>query len=202
MPAGSSPLARGLPARAADSRGRCRIIPARAGFTGPGTRPVRRPWDHPRSRGVYFLIPLHTVFRPGSSPLARGLPFQTAWIPVQSRIIPARAGFTGSRSTAGRRRPDHPRSRGVYPLDPRAAAFIAGSSPLARGLPLCQSTPITSSGIIPARAGFTTPTPSARCRPTDHPRSRGVYVAVADATVVAKGSSPLARGLLPRPRLL
>ena len=50
---GSSPLARGLPARRGGDRDRVGIIPARAGFTGRrpryhGCRP-----DHPRSRGVY-----------------------------------------------------------------------------------------------------------------------------------------------------
>ena len=52
-------------------------------------------------------------------------------------------------------------------------------------------------GIIPARAGFTSSrasmTPSAR----DHPRSRGVYPKGTDFSVPVRGSSPLARGLLP-----
>ena len=51
--AGSSPLARGLPAGVMHTSTGVRIIPARAGFTyeRPGkARPAR---DHPRSRGVY-----------------------------------------------------------------------------------------------------------------------------------------------------
>ena len=50
--------------------------------------------------------------------------------------------------------------------------------------------------IIPARAGFTqTRWVTARASP-DHPRSRGVYVVMASVGSIARGSSPLARGLL------
>ena len=91
---GSSPLARGLlreyrlglPAR--------RIIPARAGFT-PWRRarsPPKR--DHPRSRGVYSLARPSSRSSVGSSPLARGLPYQYTSQRAVDRIIPARAGFT------------------------------------------------------------------------------------------------------------
>jgi len=52
-PDGSSPLARGLPARELGDIARVRIIPARAGFTS-GLRIVEANLqDHPRSRGVY-----------------------------------------------------------------------------------------------------------------------------------------------------
>ena len=74
-----------------------------------------------------------------------------------------------------------------------------GSSPLARGLPITASLWAITRRIIPARAGFTTPTPSARCRPTDHPRSRGVYDRNLAAAAHEWGSSPLARGLLELP---
>ena len=71
------------------------------------------------------------------------------------RIIPARAGFTGSGGAGPSARRDHPRSRGVYgpvgtDLDPPA-----GSSPLARGLPPTGTVRAIATGIIPARAGFT-----------------------------------------------
>ena len=51
--------------------------------------------------------------------------------------------------------------------------------------------------IIPARAGFTRPRPDAPSRRRDHPRSRGVYPASPAAASPPRGSSPLARGLLP-----
>ena len=116
-----------------------------------------------------------------------------------SGIIPARAGFTQGHGLHQRVHGDHPRSRGVYPLPPRAAAFIRGSSPLARGLPLNVKTTAGDFGIIPARAGFTRGLRRLRCAPTDHPRSRGVYDRDAAGSRAAGGSSPLARGL-PTPR--
>ena len=111
----------------------------------------------------------------GSSPLARGLRFANRDTPGRDRIIPARAGFTrGLRCSSGTTR-DHPRSRGVYPLQEFKRGMLEGSSPLARGLPRPPAGRAGGFGIIPARAGFTSAIiglPSASC-----------------------GSSPLARGL-------
>ena len=49
--------------------------------------------------------------------------------------------------------------------------------------------------IIPARAGFTSVPRLTRSLPTDHPRSRGVYIVVHERVPHPLGSSPLARGL-------
>ena len=111
---GSSPLARGLPARGPRHRPALRIIPARAGFTpfgGPGSL---RPGDHPRSRGVYDFTWQNSDWMRGSSPLARGLPHAIPGLPDRQRIIPARAGFTAGPRRPGDPHRDHPRSRGVY----------------------------------------------------------------------------------------
>ena len=95
-PRGSSPLARGLHARAALRGPPGGIIPARAGFTRwSGAGPVRGP-DHPRSRGVYSGFWTGIVQPAGSSPLARGLQRLVVLLGQPSRIIPARAGFTGA----------------------------------------------------------------------------------------------------------
>ena len=51
-------------------------------------------------------------------------------------------------------------------------------------------------GIIPARAGFTSPGPAPWARSRDHPRSRGVYPLSSQRLGGVWGSSPLARGLL------
>ena len=111
---GSSPLARGLPTATSwpyEPRG---IIPARAGFTDRVLVRVGCVRDHPRSRGVYSP-PSRCHHGPrGSSPLARGLPHCLSLAPAPRRIIPARAGFTGSEMSAFMCVPDHPRSRGVY----------------------------------------------------------------------------------------
>ena len=76
--AGSSPLARGL---------------RRLGI-GLSARLL----DHPRSRGVYGQGRRSLGLKPGSSPLARGLRGRLEQDRRPGRIIPARAGFTRSRT--------------------------------------------------------------------------------------------------------
>ena len=132
----------------------------------------------------------------GSSPLARGLPAALLGLLALARIIPARAGFTGGRAGPRARRPDHPRSRGIYGLHGLFRRMTPGSSPLARGLP-----PTTKKGgrpnrIIPARAGFTRGMRASCPSTQDHPRSRGVYSRPVSWPSSSAGSSPLARGLL------
>ena len=173
---GSSPLARGLLMHVEHGEFAERIIPARAGFTGQLMGQLQDVADHPRSRGVYPHSDLGPTHRAGSSPLARGLP---SWRTSNHPSIM-----------------DHPRSRGVYVDMWRIRAVNRGSSPLARGLPRRRCKSSASTGIIPARAGFTVPTVhyARGCR--DHPRSRGVYVVEECVEVDGVGSSPLARGLL------
>ena len=132
--AGSSPLARGLPAGSVWQFCDGRIIPARAGFTPPppaSARPVR---DHPRSRGVYALGRWSLRSFCGSSPLARGLQETHMHTLDSLRIIPARAGFTVVFLVFSRFLWDHPRSRGVYTILWGDVSVRGGSSPLARGL--------------------------------------------------------------------
>ena len=135
IPAGSSPLARGLPAWGNLAYLSIRIIPARAGFTASSPSACTHRRDHPRSRGVYTARPGVARARSGSSPLARGLRFSSLSSRCRIGIIPARAGFT--RRTRRRRpdRRDHPRSRGVYTT--------------------CSPGRVCAGWIIPARAGFT-----------------------------------------------
>ena len=91
---------------------------------------------------------------------------------------------------------DHPRSRGVYSRGKRAAMMRCGSSPLARGLRGFLFSGVRGIRIIPARAGFTSPSATASGHPGDHPRSRGVYGSQIHTWATMSGSSPLARGLL------
>ena len=131
----------------------------------------------------------------GSSPLARGLHYLEDQLDLESRIIPARAGFTRGVVPAAPRQTDHPRSRGVYFARGYFNEWEPGSSPLARGLLCHTSSCRLNMGIIPARAGFT---PRKRIAPSerpDHPRSRGVYRMRWPFAVQIRGSSPLARGL-------
>ena len=152
---GSSPLARGLRSGRVRRDAHPRIIPARAGFTPPGVAPRTAIADHPRSRGVYDATTGYQSLPTGSSPLARGLPRLGSHRGRQSRIIPARAGFTTRPPVTRACPPDHPRSRGVYGLSMIRWGSRLGSSPLARGLLFDDFILILTERIIPARAGFT-----------------------------------------------
>ena len=192
---GSSPLARGLRRADGPAPPLPRIIPARAGFTRPAGPPTAPRADHPRSRGVYRQETVIIAARPGSSPLARGLPCLCLFVRLFDGIIPARAGFTWAAGAARTRRRDHPRSRGVYRRRPAHLRYGPGSSPLARGLLRSRAAGLVAGGIIPARAGFTSSLNCPGPGTSDHPRSRGVYWWRAAAMAVWRGSSPLARGL-------
>ena len=76
-----------------------------------------------------------------------------------------------------------------------SSTVSTGSSPLARGLLAQEVRSADLHGIIPARAGFTTPGRNPVRRLRDHPRSRGVYYATETRDNNFNGSSPLARGL-------
>ena len=173
---GSSPLARGLRRDMDEIVRPVRIIPARAGFTPCIWRPSGAAGDHPRSRGVYEAAVSPIASRPGSSPLARGLPPLNVNQASMERIIPARAGFTELHIRLRAIDRDHPRSRGVYNRRPRPSPHRPGSSPLARGLLFGLTGLNGERRIIPARAGFTSQSATDSQRQSDHPRSRGVYV--------------------------
>ena len=132
-----------------------RIIPARAGFTTCHSPSRSLSRDHPRSRGVYLWSRSSRPPPSGSSPLARGLRPVICDAGSRPRIIPARAGFTSGSMPIIHAAKDHPRSRGVYPSQRRGRENLAGSSPLARGLPVLRVIGQDQVGIIPARAGFT-----------------------------------------------
>ena len=134
----------------------------------------------------------------GSSPLARGLLDKRRISFSRWGIIPARAGFTRQSPRGGGADGDHPRSRGVYGGESTCAWLPHGSSPLARGLRSQGMSVEDNVGIIPARAGFTTPRRREHPISPDHPRSRGVYRVCYSRMHITTGSSPLARGL-PRP---
>ena len=131
----------------------------------------------------------------GSSPLARGLLYNTLSIIAGAGIIPARAGFTFGAREGGFGRGDHPRSRGVYAHRGRSGSWAAGSSPLARGLRVHPHEDDSLGRIIPARAGFTSLFAEYQANGGDHPRSRGVYSSQRRTLFPWVGSSPLARGL-------
>ena len=73
--------------------------------------------------------------------------------------------------------------------------WVAGSSPLARGLRHASRLGPAVRRIIPARAGFTQDRDGVYGGDADHPRSRGVYPPGVPMMMARRGSSPLARGL-------
>ena len=99
---GSSPHTRGLLQGGAVQGLAPRIIPAHAGFTPPAWRPTWPRPDHPRTRGVYWVVGVATGAWAGSSPHTRGL-LLVAEEDVGARgIIPAHAGFTRWAGRGGR----------------------------------------------------------------------------------------------------
>ena len=173
--------------------------------------------DHPRSRGVYEISITTRIKQIGSSPLARGLlrnhlgQGEYAADHPRSRGVyatfgdsvaqdggssPLARGLLRNHLGQGEYAADHPRSRGVYATFGDSVAQDGGSSPLARGLPPRTSSPCSSRGIIPARAGFTLLFLRRAGTAGDHPRSRGVYKEYDFVPSPFAGSSPLARGLL------
>ena len=174
-PDGSSPHTRGLRPQETVLDQPVRIIPAHAGFTRKGKYGSLITGDHPRTRGVYSTRALATWEATGSSPHTRGL-----------RTSPS-TNLPGSW--------DHPRTRGVYERMQRRLGGDDGSSPHTRGLQQARHLDRPRPGIIPAHAGFTSPTSSSHPRRRDHPRTRGVYTRGQATWSVGGGSSPHTRGL-------
>ena len=172
---GSSPHARGLPGLYPPFDHVWGIIPARAGFTHHRVPSSEGRGDHPRTRGVYYYYARFPGDPQGSSPHARGLPLYQPTLGFLNRIIPARAGFTPLVPHRLSSRPDHPRTRGVYPAFAVVGDGVGGSSPHARGLPTGWPVASVVTGIIPARAGFTACPYAIPYARGDHPRTRGVY---------------------------
>ena len=88
----------------------------------------------------------------------------------------------------------HPRSRGEHTSSLRLARLPRGSSPLARGTQQIRHGGQYRRGLIPARAGNTLARADRRGVHRAHPRSRGEHSPIVTASMVNKGSSPLARG--------
>ena len=97
---GSSPLARGAPARAAGHGAEHRIIPACAGSTRSTREARSAPRDHPRLRGEHSAALDPPYWKTGSSPLARGAHVLARPHGQPAGIIPACAGSTCRRSPA------------------------------------------------------------------------------------------------------
>jgi len=191
---GSSPLARGARRRGHRRLPGSGIIPARAGSTPCRSRWSCRSRDHPRSRGEHTFKYGPHKDGVGSSPLARGAHERGGLTDAGEGIIPARAGSRARASRPFRVWRDHPRSRGEHVPIAFDGMSVLGSSPLARGAQERVLVGDLDVGIIPARAGSTSPWCPPRARWWDHPRSRGEHAYFLAVTRSPPGSSPLARG--------
>ena len=178
------------------------IIPAHAGCTeGDECRRAHLP-DHPRSRGVHFVVVCWLVGRWGSSPLTRGARGEHRGVVPLTRIIPAHAGCTGPHGRCSAPPSDHPRSRGVHEVLRLLPTPGRGSSPLTRGARHRHRPRHHPGRIIPAHAGCTPGGGGGLAWVADHPRSRGVHTVKMTPRSTLRGSSPLTRGARdPRARL-
>ena len=191
---GSSPHARGAPARTVQSRQQFGIIPACAGSTQ--RRPYRRQsiWDHPRMRGEHIRTLFASHYQAGSSPHARGAPKAAAQIRIPDRIIPACAGSTACSQGPFFMPRDHPRMRGEHSRIAGTSSADTGSSPHARGAHAPAATQSPARRIIPACAGSTGTYARSPLNSRDHPRMRGEHFGMTAKTAISLGSSPHARG--------
>ena len=110
--AGSSPLTRGKPDRAAGPGQVVGLIPAHAGKTASRSPRPYPGGAHPRSRGENLLLVLPSGSVQGSSPLTRGKPRPSRPPPRPCGLIPAHAGKTPERVPEAMPARAHPRSRG------------------------------------------------------------------------------------------
>ena len=152
---GSSPRVRGKrnSENARDlSRG---LIPACAGKTGTRTRPRPPIWAHPRVCGENLGIESRLRIFCGSSPRVRGKLSETPYRSIGSRLIPACAGKTATKSRSPARCQAHPRVCGEN-SNLRCLIFVeSGSSPRVRGKLHRPTRKGQTPGLIPACAGKT-----------------------------------------------
>ena len=111
---GSSPRARGAPARGEPTSLAHGIIPACAGSTAARPLRVGVSGDHPRVRGEHCADGSIPAVSRGSSPRARGAPVPFGLSDGADGIIPACAGSTRESAGAVCNLRDHPRVRGEH----------------------------------------------------------------------------------------
>ena len=114
-----------------------------------------------------------------------------------TRIIPADAGSTTSAGESLKKYQDHPRGCGEHIYFCRNECYWHQSSPRMRGAHLRNQVKNLSDRIIPADAGSTPSSPSARIRGADHPRGCGEHCRHRRIRASTEGSSPRMRGALP-----
>ena len=124
----------------------------------------------------------------------RGTRFRQLWHRFDHGIIPAYAGNTRSAKTRRGNLRDHPRICGEHKFSNDDARNTWGSSPHMRGTLVERRHFVFSVGIIPAYAGNTSSSDSARRSAGDHPRICGEHPPRNLRHTFGTGSSPHMRG--------
>ena len=192
--AGSSPRVRGKRhgvQGAVDGDG---LIPARAGKTRPSGRPSWSAPAHPRACGENCPSRWTPTRLAGSSPRVRGKRGGGVGVADEVGLIPARAGKTSFPFLSAHRPWAHPRACGENGITLVFALVHRGSSPRVRGKRRVRDVPPRSRGLIPARAGKTSPNPARTPPRQAHPRACGENMTVLESAPSALGSSPRVRG--------
>jgi len=191
---GSSPRARGTPARGRRPRYRRRFIPAGAGNTFRFRPGRRRSTVHPRGRGEHVAETQEGATASGSSPRARGTRGLQVLRASFFRFIPAGAGNTNDPDHHYLDHTVHPRGRGEHSTRTPPSARPGGSSPRARGTPGRTTRRPPRPRFIPAGAGNTCGAECGGGREPVHPRGRGEHSIASGSASCVVGSSPRARG--------
>ena len=191
---GSPPLARGTVAAAWPVPPCQRITPACAGNSAISNLRSYAGRDHPRLRGEQSVLTRGKTPRVGSPPLARGTVYRTSPPRARGGITPACAGNRHTEDKAYHGIGDHPRLRGEQCHSISAAAFRAGSPPLARGTVTVIKALAADKGITPACAGNRLHLIHVLIPVQDHPRLRGEQSCFFVNSPTILGSPPLARG--------
>ncbi|ERH32731.1 hypothetical protein HMPREF1550_00919 [Actinomyces sp. oral taxon 877 str. F0543] len=191
---GSSPRVRGKHREQVRQRRRRRLIPARAGktmgcFSFGGTVGA-----HPRACGENDIAGCSPPALQGSSPRVRGKPHRRPARGPAHRLIPARAGKTARWRSRSCWWGAHPRACGENAPLHLKPSEIQGSSPRVRGKLAVLGGEAEERGLIPARAGKTTPPPPASWGPAAHPRACGENSSSSGLLPRGPGSSPRVRG--------
>ncbi len=173
-PGGSSPRVRGTQQPAIDLVAVLRFIPACAGNTTPRTSRTIPKAVHPRVCGEHKEGRVVRQKYDGSSPRVRGTPDPLGRSALRVRFIPACAGNTWARSSAGAPKAVHPRVCGEHYDYLLKLDLTGGSSPRVRG----------TRRPFPARTA---------CRAV-HPRVCGEHGMQQIASPADSGSSPRVRG--------
>ena len=151
-------------------------------------------WAHPRPCGEHAVPSTAHPSCGGSSPPVRGAQHTSDEELLKFGLIPARAG-----STSGTRRwylppGAHPRPCGEHSLLQMRSLLHLGSSPPVRGALNSCVAGVGGAGLIPARAGSTTPADAIDPRRRAHPRPCGEHVHQLFRARDESGSSPPVRG--------